>query len=172
MLVRRVIMGAMRMLYPNVRKYPAEKILVDDDIYEMVKDKLVWVSRGQKKEPVSVRISERGDKNGVTLSRLIMKPPKGMIVDHLSRDVLDNRRVNLRICTQAENTRNKTIQSNNTSGIPSVRWQKDANMWRVRIKYLGNKIHIGYFKNKIEAGYVRDQITMQLHKEFARTYII
>lgn len=35
----------------------------------------------------------------------IMKPPKGMVVDHLNHDGLDNRRENLEIVTQEENMR-------------------------------------------------------------------
>lgn len=146
-------------------------IKIDPEDIGTLKDKNIWLAFRDNK-PMSVRVADRGDKKGTILSRYLLNPPKNMVVDHINRNPLDNRRENMRICTQMENTRNKTKQSNNTSGIPSVEWQKDANMWRVRVKYLGNKIHIGYFKNKLEAGYVRDQVIMQLHGEYAKTYII
>ena len=43
----------------------------------------------------------------VRLHRLVVDAPEGMVVDHLNGDKLDNRASNLRVCTQAENTRNR-----------------------------------------------------------------
>src|SRR6478609_1220797 len=38
------------------------------------------------------------------LHKVIMNPPKGMVVDHLNRDGLDNRRDNLEIVTNSVNS--------------------------------------------------------------------
>ena len=71
--------------------------IVDDDIYEKYKNKnmhctvLGHVVFGHNK----------------SLHREIMNPPEGMVIDHKNHNPLDNRRDNLRICTQAENTRNR-----------------------------------------------------------------
>ncbi len=40
------------------------------------------------------------------MHRQIMDPPKGKVVDHKNRNRLDNTRINLRVCTHAENTQN------------------------------------------------------------------
>ncbi len=52
----------------------------------------------------------RGWINGepVSLSRSIMKPPSDLIVDHINGDVLDNRRINLRIVTRRANVLNRS----------------------------------------------------------------
>ena len=43
----------------------------------------------------------------IALHRLVMEPiPDGLVVDHINRDTLDNRKANLRIVTQQENTWN------------------------------------------------------------------
>ena len=51
---------------------------------------------------------------------MLMNPPNGMVVDHIKRNPYDNRLENLRIVTSQENSRNRTKESANTSGIVGV----------------------------------------------------
>lgn len=48
-----------------------------------------------------------GEKKTVRLHRLIAHPPKGLVVDHINRNKLDNRRCNLRCVSQAINANNQ-----------------------------------------------------------------
>ncbi len=41
----------------------------------------------------------------IQMHRLIMDTAKGMVVDHINRDGVDDRRSNLRVTTVRENTR-------------------------------------------------------------------
>ena len=77
--------------------------------------------------------------NRIMMHRLIMNCPKDKVVDHINGNTLDNRKSNLRICTQHENSYNKVKGKNNTSGYKGVSWDKNANKWSVRLhnKYLG-----------------------------------
>ena len=50
---------------------------------------------------------EKGRKMTIRLHRIIIKAKQGEIVDHINRDKLDNRRANLRICTQKEHALNQ-----------------------------------------------------------------
>lgn len=45
---------------------------------------------------------------GVRMHRFIMNPPQDLVIDHINHDRLDNRRSNLKICTQFENSQNRT----------------------------------------------------------------
>lgn len=106
------------------------------------------------------------------LHHFVLPKVKGMSVDHINGNKLDNRSSNLRYCTNNENVRNRKVQTNSTSGIPGVTHRGKWNVWRVRVKLDGIRYHIGDFKDKLEAGYVRDQVALQLHKDFTRTYVI
>jgi hypothetical protein len=66
-------------------------------------------------------------------------------VDHIDGDGLNNKWDNLRHVTNAENGRNCSINSNNTSGHLGV--SKFRNGWRVRVKFNGIEKHIGVFQD-------------------------
>ncbi len=65
------------------------------------------------------------------------------IVDHISRDTLDNTLENLRESDSSLNQLNKKIQKNNTSGVPGVIWK--GNRWEARVSYKKERICLGRF---------------------------
>lgn len=69
-----------------------------------------------------------GTKVTVRLHRLIMNAPEGMVVDHLNGDKLDNRRSNLRLCSQLENAKNR-------HGTTGFTW--DASKGKYTVRYRG-----------------------------------
>jgi len=69
------------------------------------------------------------------------------VADHKTRNRLDCRKNNLHIVTRQENSINKGIQSNNTSGYVGVSWNKKRNKYRVYIKIDRKQIHLGYYQN-------------------------
>lgn len=71
--------------------------------------------------------------------------------DHKDRNELNNRKYNLRPCTQQENSRNRSKASNNTSGIIGVNFDKRKSKWRAYISVNKKQQFLGYFDNKDDA---------------------
>lgn len=82
------------------------------------------------------------------LHRIIMDAPKGLQVDHINHDTLDNRKNNLRLATTSENQQNReSCQSNSKSGIRGVCWDKQRRKWKCHIKLNGKKVYAKFFDN-------------------------
>jgi hypothetical protein len=95
-----------------------------------------------------------------------MNPKINMYVDHINKNGLDNRKENLRICTNYQNLWNSKLYKSNTSGYKGVYWCKHYNKWHTRIKVCGKQKHIGYFKDIIEAKEAYIKAAKQYFGEF------
>ena len=76
--------------------------------------------------------------------------PKGMIMDHINRNPLDNRLANLRLVTYAQSCRN-VLSRSGTSKYPGVCWANKRGKWRAAIQYKGKKYSLGYYDTEEEA---------------------
>lgn len=107
-------------------------------------------------------------KNGHTslrLHRIVMNCPPNMVVDHINHNALDNRKCNLRICTQDENIRNRNPDRHSKSGIKGV--YPENGKWRAMISYNRKQYHLGTFSNIQEAIRVRQEAEQRFYGEFA-----
>jgi hypothetical protein len=77
---------------------------VEDLDFLMKYARKLTVSRQTNTNYVYVKLN---NKKVIPLHRLIMKAPKGKVVDHIHHNGLDNRKKHLRVCTQKENSNNK-----------------------------------------------------------------
>lgn len=121
-----------------------------------------------------VRTHVRGraeNKRVVYIHRLIMERVTGRplerkeSIDHINRNPLDNRRCNLRIATQSQNSGNRIIRSiDNKSGYKGVDFIERLNRWRATV---GGK-HIGLFGTPEEAAHAYDAMAIKRYGEFAR----
>jgi hypothetical protein len=103
----------------------------------------------------------------ISMHRFIMKPEKGMVIDHLDRNPLNNQKNNLRICTQGENLRNKKIYANNKCGFKGVIWWERNSKWKAEIRHNKKKIYLGYYKNINDAARAYNAAALKYHGEFA-----
>ena len=139
-----------------------EYIQIDIEDYDKVK-KYCW-SINSAGYPVA-RCHEKD--MPIFMHRLILDVKKGYIVDHKNHNTLDNRKENLRICTQYENMANQKPSSRNTSGHKGVYWNKDKNKWNVKIGYKNKNINVGYYKDINDAIKARQEAEEKYFGEFS-----
>lgn len=91
-------------------------------------------------------------------------------IDHINHDKADNRISNLRVVSQAENSRNKPAQKNNKSGCIGVSWYRNGNKWVAGIGAGKKRVSLGYFKNFDDAVAARRAAEQSLnyHKNHGR----
>jgi hypothetical protein len=90
------------------------------------------------------------------LSREIMglQPGDPLVVDHINRHVLDNRRENLRVCTQRQNTQNVSPRKNTSSRFKGVSYRKDTGKWFAYGTLNYKMTGLGEYATEEEAGAV------------------
>ena len=103
----------------------------------------------------------------IFMHREIMRPGEDMVVDHVDRDGLNNRRSNLRLCTVGENCCNAVGNAGAMSKYKGVGWHKRIKKWTATIQAEKQSYHIGYFKNEIDAARAYDRRARKLHRQFA-----
>ena len=72
-------------------------------------------------------------------------------MDHIDHVRDNNRWLNLRESSNQENCKNRTLQSNNTSGVCGVTWFERDKKWKAQIKCGIKNINLGHFTDKFEA---------------------
>lgn len=141
--------------------------LVDDDLYEYL-NQFKWnmnedgyVKRGEYSRLPNGKLK----RTEIKLHRLVANTPKGMVTDHLNGDKLDNRRENLRICTQEQNTWNQRPYGK--SKLVGVWFDPARSKFVAHIAKSGKKITIGRYKTAQEAADARDNMAKRLYGEYA-----
>ncbi len=105
----------------------------------------------------------------IMLHRFILNDaPVGAVIDHINGDQMDNRRSNLRVCTQGQNARNCRGSKNNRSGFKGVSWKTDIGKWRARIMIDRREISLGAFESPDAAARAYDVAAAEYFGEFAR----
>ena len=138
--------------------------LVDDADYGWLSE---WKWRVKKSD--NTCYAQTG--NGVLMHRVILQAPRGMCGDHINGNGLDNRRSNLRLCTNKQNVRNQH-KTFGTSEYKGVYWDKDRCKWKSQIMCDTVKINLGRYIDETDAAIAYDIASLRLFGEYAKTNII
>lgn len=87
--------------------------------------------------------------------------------DHRNHNGLDNRRKNLRVCTNAQNTHNSRPHKHSSSRYKGVSWCAVRGKWLAQIKTPQRHINLGRFTSEMEAAEAYDAAALQHFGEFA-----
>ena len=111
-------------------------------------------------------IGHSGKLGSVHMQRMLMNATKGMFVDHINNDTLDNRRCNLRLATKSENMMNRRKLTPNASGFKGV-YKMSENKWYSKIKANGQEFNLGTFDSPEAAHEAYCAAALKYHGEFA-----
>jgi len=145
--------------------------LIDDEDYQRVLTHTSWHARWSSGTGTFYVFSSKGSKT-TPLGRFLMNAPANMFVDHINKDTLDNRKCNLRICTNSQNQMNRGKAKNNKSGFKGVHWSKESNKWRAQIRLAGKCKHLGLFIDILDAVQAYNEASIKYHGEFGYQNVI
>lgn len=92
-------------------------------------------------------------------------------VDHIDGDGLNNQRSNLRVCTHAQNVRNRRRHMDDgsySSRYMGVTYHRETRKWHPRVRYQGRYMSLGLFADEREAAEMYDVAARLYYGEFAR----
>lgn len=138
--------------------------VIDEDSWPLVRDLTLY--RG-KNGYVYYSVWANGKSTPRTLHSLLLHVAKGMHVDHIDGDPLNNQRANLREATPAQNGANRrSLNRNNRSGVRGVHLNRHGS-WIAQITVARKNRYLGSFATREDAIDRRRAAERELFGEFA-----
>lgn len=135
--------------------------IVDDDDFERLSHHKWHISlKGYARR--SLHNPERKE----YMHRVVIGASEDENVDHINRDRLDNRKCNLRLCSDRENCYNRSKRSV-TSQYKGVTWNKRNKKWQAQITIDGKNRYLGLFVDEADAARAYDKFARQHQGRFA-----
>jgi hypothetical protein len=138
--------------------------IVDDEMYDYLNQ---WKWHVSNDNYARRTIKNQSLFIAVFMHREIMKVTKGYVVDHINQCKLDNRIINLRICTNSQNSMNRVKNINNSSGYKGVSFNNSSKKWRAQIWLNSKSYHLGLFIDAKDAARAYNEAAVKYHGEFA-----
>lgn len=140
------------------------ELLISAEDFERV-SQYTWTITNWDGRPYAVRESEG---KVVPLHRKILDAPASALVDHRNRNGLDNRRINLRLCTPTQNNANQGLRRDSRSGLKGAYWHGGKSKpWRAAVTSQGRRKYIGTYATAEEAHAAYRLAAVEAFGEFA-----
>lgn len=144
--------------------------LVDPEDYEVLsRHKWQFDSLGYARRTQRISGNWRTKNKKVKLflmHRSILQAPEGMHIDHINGDRLDNRKCNLRVCTQMQNAQNVRVATAKNPFIGAC-LHKPTGKWQAQIRLWGKITYLGLFDSQQEASNVYKEAARKHRGEFS-----
>ena len=153
--------------------------MFDDEDYELL-SKYHWCISDTSNRSHRVAVGylssiKRAGQPLVLMHRLITDAPKGSVVDHINHVSTDNRKVNLRVCSQQSNSFNRVewkpgaITSSRYKGVRNKGYEagRKRKPWQAYIKHDYRQIFLGYYETEDEAAAAYNCKALELFGEYA-----
>lgn len=131
-------------LIPLTRGYIA---IVDAEDYDRL-NAFLWGSHKDHDIVYAVRARSRFETDSGKWDKMhwavIGKPKKGLMIDHINGNGLDNRKKNLRVVTNRQNCQNRH-HATGVSKYPGVYYEKRTRKWIAQAQINGKNLYIGSF---------------------------
>lgn len=97
--------------------------------------------------------------------RYLLNCPEDMVVDHINSDTFDNRKENLRICSQQQNRLNNVKTRNKCySNFIGVTWNKAVSKWQAKL----HRTYLGRFDDEVLAAKAVDTKAREVYGKYAK----
>lgn len=161
-------------LIPNtrlIRLTQGRFAIVDEEDFERV-NQYRWCAHNHGNTSYAIRGYKNDNKSrGVKMHQFILNFPD-MLIDHINRNGLDNRKCNLRTCTHSMNMANRSSNKDSYSKYKGVCYHKVNRKFVSAINYNGNRIYLGSFSNEIDAAKAYDIKALEFYGEFAKLNLL
>jgi len=141
------------------------RAIIDKEDYTLVSQYKWYLI---KKEAGNVYVKSKVKGKIIGIHRFIMNVSDPLlVVDHIDGDPLNNRKSNLRVCTQGENARNQKLKKTNKSGYKGVTLSPSGKRWKAALNHKGKKIFGGSFRTITEAAQRYNELAIEYFGPFA-----
>lgn len=138
------------------------RVLLDAEDYDRLRERRLTVARHFNNPYPYVMAG------GKPIHREIMGAPKGVVVDHINGDTLDNRKANLRLASHRENCRNQKPHKDKRVPYKGVTYMPKRNKYWARIVVDYRTVSLGLHRDPIAAACAYDAAARKYFGEFAR----
>lgn len=157
----------MRKIHLITKKYSNKFVLVDNEDFEELNKYKWYFNAAGLVDGNGYAFSGYRQGRRYYMHRILSGAPKHLIVDHINRNGLDNRRKNLRLVTRGENCLNKSKHKGSQYKYKGVGLSSGGKLYNARIARNGKQHYLGSFKTQIGARRAYLKAAKRLHEEFA-----
>lgn len=146
---------------------------VDDEDYEWLSGWKWSVTTSGKILYAQRSIYSNNTQRSILLHRFLLGVSgRGIMVDHVDHNGLNNQRSNLRVCNSSQNQSNMKSHEDSTSKYVGVSWVKSRKRWNAAIGVNYKVIQLGRYKTEQEAALAYNSAAIKYKGEYANLNVL